>query len=441
MSLDLSIGNRRSYAGDICSVRFIGEIPDWPVTALGVEWDNPERGKNNGDLHGVAYFDVAVPRSGSFVKITRKPDPECSLDEALVDRYIATHEIPELKISRSKVMQTLGAEKHGKRTADVSHLPTISLAKCRISRICLSYDLSSLRRLDLSDNLFTGLSDLCEVLAPLNLEYLSLAGNKFDFVTDSGPWRQVPSLIELDLSRTLLSPEETAAVVQVFPNVSSLCLAFNHIQRWPQVSARKLDVSGNLLSTLPADLDLDELNIVENPLVEIPKLSIPFLYMSTLPQGWDDCAKLKCTNLRLGAPFGQQTVFVIGHCGELQVLNGSKITPQERLDAELYTLRQTASGRHELDAERYAELVGVYGMPTVTHFSTSILARQVRIKVESTEIDIVHDASVQRLICVAARRLGKPLLGLALKHGDSVIRTGTIAEHFTGGEAVSLVYV
>jgi len=53
----LQIGDRLSYGGELCTVKFIGELPAWPnEIALGVEWDNPQKGKHDGSFKDVQYF-------------------------------------------------------------------------------------------------------------------------------------------------------------------------------------------------------------------------------------------------------------------------------------------------------------------------------------------------------------------------------------------------
>lgn len=428
------VGERRSYNGDICTIRFIGSIPDWSEPALGVEWDDPARGKHSGELHGVSYFECRIAGSGSFVKASREPDRNQSLDEALCDRYVSRHEISEPHISRSKTLQTVGAEKHLLRTSHVDKLQLVSLAGCCISRFQLAHQLTSLARLDLSNNLFDSIVDLCDILASMNVQSLNLSGNRF--VPGGKP---VNSVTELDLSRTLLGREETSQVLASFPNTTTLSLASNMLQMWPDIKVQRLDISDNLLCSIP-ELDLEELNVMGNPLVQMPVMRMHTLFIDTLPGGWADTVKLKCRDLRLGPPFGEQPVFIIGHCASLQAVNGTKITSQERTDAEIYTLRQAASGRHELDADRFAVLSSLYGTPAVRPFSRSILARQLRLAIEGTTFEIVNDAGVQRLIIMASQRLNKPLLGLALSFRGEHIRTGTVGDHFKGGESVELIY-
>lgn len=58
----VTVGTRLSYNGDICTVRYVGSIPPWSVTAYGVEWDDAERGKHDGTLNGVRYFNCKLAK-------------------------------------------------------------------------------------------------------------------------------------------------------------------------------------------------------------------------------------------------------------------------------------------------------------------------------------------------------------------------------------------
>lgn len=50
------VGTRRSYDGNACTVRYVGEVQGTSGTWLGVEWDDPRRGKHTGEYNGVRYF-------------------------------------------------------------------------------------------------------------------------------------------------------------------------------------------------------------------------------------------------------------------------------------------------------------------------------------------------------------------------------------------------
>ena len=49
-------------------VRFIGLVPPTDGLWLGLEWDDPSRGKHNGTKDGVTYFACRHVTAGSFVR-------------------------------------------------------------------------------------------------------------------------------------------------------------------------------------------------------------------------------------------------------------------------------------------------------------------------------------------------------------------------------------
>lgn len=78
------IGQRRSYDGALCTVRYIGEVAGTTGSWLGVEWDDPSRGKHDGQHKGVRYFSCAsrspivsppVRANNSINRAQASPDP------------------------------------------------------------------------------------------------------------------------------------------------------------------------------------------------------------------------------------------------------------------------------------------------------------------------------------------------------------------------------
>ena len=57
MEDDCHIGKRLSYDGNLCTVRYIGSVKGTTGIWLGVEWDDPTRGKHPGEHKGVKYFE------------------------------------------------------------------------------------------------------------------------------------------------------------------------------------------------------------------------------------------------------------------------------------------------------------------------------------------------------------------------------------------------
>jgi hypothetical protein len=58
-----TIGTRVFIAGSLATVKFVGNVDNTKGVWLGVEWDNPNRGKHSGVKDGKQYFEC---RCGSF---------------------------------------------------------------------------------------------------------------------------------------------------------------------------------------------------------------------------------------------------------------------------------------------------------------------------------------------------------------------------------------
>jgi len=63
-----SLGDRIKFGADIGVVKYIGPVGSHAGTWLGIEWEDPSRGKHSGDVDGVVYFKSDVPNSASFVR-------------------------------------------------------------------------------------------------------------------------------------------------------------------------------------------------------------------------------------------------------------------------------------------------------------------------------------------------------------------------------------
>ena len=50
-------GRRLSFSGALCTVRYVGPVEGTKGDWLGVEWDDPSRGKHDGSHSGVIYFE------------------------------------------------------------------------------------------------------------------------------------------------------------------------------------------------------------------------------------------------------------------------------------------------------------------------------------------------------------------------------------------------
>lgn len=105
--MELAIGQRirvtPSCQSAIATVRYIGGLDGHPGTWVGLEWDDPTRGKNDGSVDGKRYFvcqwvvehhgvdDDQQQNPASFIKMSRLQtctSTGLSMCEAMEERYI-----------------------------------------------------------------------------------------------------------------------------------------------------------------------------------------------------------------------------------------------------------------------------------------------------------------------------------------------------------------
>ena len=83
------LGQRLSYDGALCTIRYIGPLEGTKAEWLGVEWDVPDRCKHDGRYKGEVVFKCLSPsmNAASFIKSTRNADPKRTFLDALRLKY------------------------------------------------------------------------------------------------------------------------------------------------------------------------------------------------------------------------------------------------------------------------------------------------------------------------------------------------------------------
>lgn len=216
------IGERRSYDGALCTVRYVGEVAGTTGSWLGVEWDDPSRGKHGGQHKGVRYFSCMYfdcfsksmfifpktyekemrtneainhesdtflgisksPTAASFVRPTRSPDAPQSFLSALNLKYAGDPDQdkknPPRQIKFSgKIAEEVGFEKIRLQQARLDELQFVILdgaqlavatdsvedgSNQEIGRVC-----PKVKELDLSRNLFEGFGPVVRICSELKL--------------------------------------------------------------------------------------------------------------------------------------------------------------------------------------------------------------------------------------------------------------------------------
>ncbi|KAF2120745.1 tubulin-specific chaperone-like protein E [Lophiotrema nucula] len=314
MANEFYIGKRLSYDGQLCTLRYYGEVKGTKGEWLGVEWDDPARGKHSGEHGGIRYFECLskLPTAGSFVRPTRKADPQRSFVEALKAKYASEDfEDPDVEIVfvtqekkknaaprapirfSGKEAEEVGFDKIRKQLANLHELRIVildglcmsrSIARSKESQLesdATSWptDLTDVKdacpktiELDLSRNLFEDwreVASICEQLG--KLRSLRVDGNRFrdTALTDTerqGCLKAFANITTLKLENTLLTWEELTNITALFPDLTTFVASSNlYNTLTPRTLTRTitdLSLEDNAFLTL-SDL---------HPLTKLPKL-------------------------------------------------------------------------------------------------------------------------------------------------------------------------
>jgi tubulin-specific chaperone E len=195
------LGQRLSYEGALCTVRYRGVLPGTKGSWLGVEWDAEDRGKHDGTYNGIRYFHClsTSPTAGSFIRPSRTHDLPRSFLDALRFKYVAeeTKEDPfgtskavaggfvpsgsVIEIS-GKVVEEIGFERIRKQQAELQNLRIALLDGLRLSGVtrerhdpgavaaaqeAVAQTCPQLVELDLGWNLLETWTDVAEICLPL----------------------------------------------------------------------------------------------------------------------------------------------------------------------------------------------------------------------------------------------------------------------------------
>ncbi|KAJ5762232.1 uncharacterized protein N7511_005614 [Penicillium nucicola] len=247
------VGQRRSFDGHLCTIRYVGTVQGTTGDWLGVEWDDATRGKHSGEHKGIRYFSCKSnkPTAGSFVRPSRPSDQPRSFLEALREKYASEFEDSScLNISEAsrkkaieisgKVVEEVGFDKIRKQLAELKELRIVLLDGLLIAGVSPSYDqvqdqgaaqkiaetCPKIIELDLSRSLLSGWRDVWEICNQLkHLKRLKLNGNRFRALDDL----VFEGITELHLEDTLLSWDEIAAITSQFPDLTSLTASANQL--------------------------------------------------------------------------------------------------------------------------------------------------------------------------------------------------------------------
>ncbi|KAI9003088.1 hypothetical protein BC832DRAFT_559931 [Gaertneriomyces semiglobifer] len=289
--------NRRIQIGnDVGTVRYYGFVGSSKFKWFGIEWDDPSRGKHSGDHQGTQYFTTQVPNAGSFVKAEKVIPQECfprTFLQVLREKYLGEQPADSIVIlgSTGIEVETVGWEKVARKVSKLSNLQEVGLAGMRVGYGDpigqISITCPAIVDLDLSRSLLSTWTTVAEICRELPmLASLRLAHNRFaplsdDLATSSTLDGVFPNLRALTLNNTNMTWSEIHLLQKFLPKLEELHLASNNLSCFPPSEA----ISGFE--------SLKLLNLERNslPWSEVQKLS--HLPIQTLVLSHNDISQLQ----------------------------------------------------------------------------------------------------------------------------------------------------
>ncbi|KAI0748566.1 hypothetical protein C8Q80DRAFT_1103758 [Daedaleopsis nitida] len=280
-------GTRISHSGSLGTVRYVGSVDGTNGLWLGVEWDDPKRGKHDGVKDGRRYFSCLVPNSGSFIRPTAAISYGVTFLSALTSKYI---DLPRGTASLEKVVlgssggaievEAVGLDKIRNNLARLERLREVSLDNEYVSKADPAGEVTrtcpGIRGLDLSKNLISDWETIAAIAIELqSLKCLRLDDNRFkppeNLHCDITAFRH---LEELQLNATLTSWNEFDKLLPYMPNLRSVELGYNRLcVLYPAASSQVARPSHSTLEIVNFDgNELESFVDVSSAVANFPKL-------------------------------------------------------------------------------------------------------------------------------------------------------------------------
>ncbi|XP_047189694.1 tubulin-specific chaperone E isoform X2 [Scophthalmus maximus] len=405
-----AVGRRVRCGEERATVRYVGPVPPTAGPWLGVEWDDPDRGKHDGSHEGVQYFTCRHATGGSFVRPAKASFGEDFLSALRKQYHVDTDEVQSED-------GPIPLEWRGLRERSFESLQSVLLdgrevngpgAEGEIRRTTPNVQL-----LDLSKTLLSCWDDVGTITQQLDrLRELRLSSNRLRLPSDpSRLCGTFSSLKTLSLISCELTWPQILQCAPMWPQLEDLCVKGNSItelQRPDGVlqNLRTLDLSGNVLLqdtvllSLSALLRLEHLDLSDtglsvirfddaahgSPTAMFPALKDLMLDYNNITEWFvvdeldklPSLVKLSCRGNRLTSSDGNRKTadqILIAKLGRLVILNGCTIHPKERRGAELDYMKifggewLKSGGRSQTSTEfahqhpRFQSLVDKYGAP------------------------------------------------------------------------------
>ncbi|XP_046578661.1 tubulin-specific chaperone E-like [Haliotis rubra] len=387
----ICVGNRILSDGSFGTVKYIGQVPPTKGIWLGVDWDEPDRGKHNGTHEGKQYFETRNPKSGSFLR-PKKAEFGVSCFESLKDRYgliegedagVVTDELFILGSNKkATVVEMVGAKQVNQRQSKLETLKDIGLRDCLVygngPGCQLKEYTPNITELNLSKNLIPSWDDVARIAEQLPLLHsLNVSDNCLAIPDNLDALRPSFAKVQfLFLNRMQYSWEQILRCSTMFPCLEQLHVCFNNLQslsipaqsHLPHLTLLNLDCNDlhsweeilkvgmlpNLKTLMASENNIDRIQFADVQLLEttkyFPKLCVLSIMRNKIGDwtSMNELGKLATlSDLKLqGNPIWQLMddnsvrQLIIAKIKTLLSCNNSKLTLEERKGAEIDYLKK-----------------------------------------------------------------------------------------------------
>ena len=374
-----SVGKRISVDGYYGTIKFIGSVPPTKGDWLGVDWDDPDRGKHDGSRDGVQYFNCQCKTSGSFVR-PQKANYGVNICDAIRERYTSAGDDSydcDVYFGTKKTI-TVGMDKVQKTFEKLDSLKDLGLRGLNVSSAgepgSLGAMVPSVVSVNISQNLFSYWSTIYQVILELPLlNFLSISENRItmDVIDEENTiqpkylktlvankchftWSDIicccqslPSLKKLVVAANSIT-SIGIPLNDMFTHLNTLDLSENKLSSWDEV--RKLKDLPELTNLLLVDCGLDCMHI---DVGDFPKLMCIFISNNKFQDYvvFDELNKLislEELHVRNIPVFEKEKDYataegiIIAKISNLKLLNRSSVDSIQRQSAELDYLKAFA---------------------------------------------------------------------------------------------------
>ncbi|KAM9792236.1 tubulin-specific chaperone E [Neosynchiropus ocellatus] len=209
----------------------MGPVPPTKGVWLGVEWDDPERGKHDGSHEGVHYFTCSHPSGGSFV---RPAKVSFGCDYMTAVRHVYQVDVEEV-LSQDIAISSKKLEWAGVSERSFENLKSLLLRLTDVSSPGADGEVRKMtpnvRLLNLSRTLMSSWDQVAAIVQQLEyLEELELSYNRLCLPSDPvAHLHSFSQLKTLALNSCALSWSEVLECAPMWPQLQKLSLEENNI--------------------------------------------------------------------------------------------------------------------------------------------------------------------------------------------------------------------